>query len=146
MPYRWEMEQARPGRTLALLATTIALGLATRRFPGAFPEVVSRYGGDTLWAAMVLWIVVLVRPRLAVPRAALVALGLAYAVEVSQTYHAPWLDALRATRMGALALGQGFLWTDLVCYSAGVGLAAALEFALRAHVSRASTPASTRRA
>lgn len=140
------MERPRPGRTLALLATTIALGLATRRFPGVFPEFVARYGGDTLWAAMVLWIVVLIRPRLTVPRAALLALGIAVAVEVSQRYHAPWLDALRATRVGALALGQGFLWSDLLCYAAGVGLAAMLEFARRARVGRTSTPASTRSA
>ena len=140
------MEQARPGRTLALLAATIALGLATRRFPGAFPDLIARYGGDALWAAMVLWFVVLLRPRLAVRRAALVAISIAAAVELSQRYHAPWIDAVRATRMGALALGQGFLWSDLVCYAVGVGLAAALELALRARVSRTSTPASTRRA
>lgn len=126
------MEPARSGRTLALLAATIALGLATRRIPGAFPEFVARYGGDTLWAAMVLWIVVMLRPRLAVPRAALAAIGIAFAVEFSQRVHIPWLDALRATRIGALALGQGFLWSDLVCYAVGVALAAALELALRA--------------
>ncbi len=138
------MDQSRTGRTLALLAATIALGLATRRFPGAFPDLVARFGGDTLWAAMVLWLVVLFRPRLAVSRAALVAIGIAVAVEVSQRYHAPWLDALRATRLGALALGQGFLWSDLVCYVVGVALAAALELSLRARVSRTSIPASTR--
>jgi len=36
---------------------------------------------------------------------------------------APWLDALRATTFGALALGQGFLGSDPLCYAGGVALA-----------------------
>jgi len=50
---------------------------------------------------------------------------------VSQLYHAPWLDAVRATRPGALALGQGFLWSDLACYAAGVGAAALIDLSMR---------------
>ena len=48
-------------------------------------------------------------------------------VEVSQLYQAPWINALRATRIGALALGQGFLWSDVVCYALGVTLAVAVD-------------------
>jgi hypothetical protein len=43
-------------------------------------------------------------------------------------YHAGWIDAIRATRLGGLILGYGFLWSDLVCYAAGVGLGAILEW------------------
>ena len=46
--------RARPvARGLGLLVVTIVLGLATRRYPPAFPELIAWYGGDTLWAAMV---------------------------------------------------------------------------------------------
>lgn len=112
---------------LPLLAGTIALGLATRRVPQLFPEVVARFGGDALWAAMVFWAAALWRRRDATRRLAMLALAVAYAVEFSQLYRAPWLDALRATRIGALALGQGFLWSDLASYAVGVALAAGLD-------------------
>ena len=49
------------------------------------------------------------------------------AIETSQLYHAPWIDAIRRTRPGALVLGYGFLWSDLACYAAGVALATAVE-------------------
>lgn len=51
---------------------------------------------------------------------AVITLALAFLVEISQLYHAPWIDTIRQTTLGGLVLGFGFLWTDLVCYSAGV--------------------------
>ncbi|MBL0940352.1 MAG: DUF2809 domain-containing protein [Gemmatimonadaceae bacterium] len=114
-----------------LLLGTIAVGLATRRFPTAFPAIVAEYGGDTLWAAMVFWIVSLWRRTATTRLIAIVALAVSCAVEVSQLYHALWIDAVRATRIGALALGYGFLWSDLVCYAVGVSLAALLDMTLQ---------------
>jgi hypothetical protein len=115
---------------LVALCATIALGLATRRFPSAFPDFVARYGGDALWAVMVFWLAALLRPSARPLALGAAALGVAFAVEFSQLYHAPWLDALRATRGGALALGQGFLWSDLACYTVGALLAVAIDRAL----------------
>jgi Protein of unknown function (DUF2809) len=112
---------------LALFATTIALGLATRRFPAAFPAPVATYGGDALWAVMIFWLVALWRRHAATPHIGLAALGICVLVESSQLYHAPWIDAIRATSLGALALGYGFLWTDLVAYTVGVVLAAGID-------------------
>ena len=114
----------------ALLLLTVALGLASRRFPAALPAFLATYAGDALWAAMVFWLAATLLPRARTVRLAAGALGVAAAVEVSQLYHAPWVDAVRATRLGALALGQGFLWSDLACYAAGVGIAALLDLGL----------------
>jgi hypothetical protein len=50
---------------------------------------------------------------------------------VSQLYHAPALDALRATRAGHLVLGSGFDARDLAAYTAGVAAAVLLERAVR---------------
>ena len=50
-----------------------------------------------------------------------------FTVEVSQLYHTPLLDAVRQTTPGALVLGQGFLWSDLVCYVVGAGAAARVD-------------------
>ncbi len=116
-----------PALYLGVLGATIGLGLATRQFPSAFPLFVARYGGDALWAAMILWLAAVLRPTAATHSLALLALGISFGVELSQLYRAPWIDAIRATRPGALVLGQGFLWGDLVSYSGGVLLAAALD-------------------
>lgn len=122
---------------LAVLLGTIVLGLATRRYPSAFPALVARYAGDVLWAMMVVWVLALVRPRAPTQRLALVAFAIAVAVEISQLYRADWIDSIRATVPGALVLGQGFLWSDIVCYAGGVALAAAGDWRLH----RGSAPA-----
>ena len=57
-------------------------------------------------------------------------LALAFLVEISQLYHAPWIDAIRQTALGGLVLGFGFLWTDLVCYSVGVMIGVMAERAI----------------
>lgn len=101
--------------------------MATRRVPQLFPEFVAQYGGDTLWAAMVFWLGALAWRRASTGRLALGALAISYVVEVSQLYRAPWIDALRASSLGALVLGQGFLWSDLLCYAVGVVLTAVLD-------------------
>ena len=115
----------------ALLVVTVGLGLASRRVGPSLPHVVAAYAGDTLWAAAVFWLAATILPRASTARLALGALAVAVAVEVSQLYHAPWIDAVRVTRPGALVLGHGFLWSDLVCYAAGVGIAALLDRLLR---------------
>ena len=114
-----------------LVAATVALGLLSRRAGDPLPRVVAAYAGDVLWAAMVLWLLALLAPRARTPALAAGALAIAVAVEASQLWRVPWLDAVRATRAGALALGQGFLWSDLACYAGGVALAALLDVALR---------------
>jgi hypothetical protein len=117
--------------TGALLLATIAAGLASRRYPAWQPAFAARYAGDTLWAAMVFWGLALARPRGRTHVLSAAALGIAFADEFSQLYSAPWIDQWRATSIGALALGQGFLWSDLWCYAGGVALAAAVDVGIR---------------
>ena len=61
---------------------------------------------------------------------AAISLALAFLVEASQLYHAPWIDAIRQTTLGGLVLGFGFLWTDLICYSVGVAIGVIAELAI----------------
>jgi hypothetical protein len=111
---------------------TIAAGLASRRYPEFFPAFVARFAGDTLWAALGFWILALLRRRARTRGVATGALAIAFVVECSQLYHAPWIDSIRRTALGALVLGSGFLSSDLVCYAVGVGLAAALDVLMAA--------------
>jgi hypothetical protein len=107
-------------------ALTIPLGLLTRAaIP--LPAIIATYGGDTLYATLIFFLAALLWPRWPAWRLAAVALGFCYVVELSQLYHAPWLDTLRRTLPGRLVLGAGFRWDDLLCYAAGVLLAAAVD-------------------
>ncbi len=83
-----------------------------------------------MWAAMMVWWIGTLAPRLRVRTRMTVALGVCFAVEASQLYHAPGLDALRRTRMGHLVLGSGFDPRDLAAYTLGVLAALLLERAL----------------
>jgi hypothetical protein len=105
----------------------VALGLGSRRFGAHLPTFIAEYAGDTLWALMVFLSLGLIAPRSSVWWRAAVALVISYTVELSQLYQAPWIEALRRTTLGGLVLGFGFLWSDLVCYSVGVGTGVLLE-------------------
>lgn len=59
-------------------------------------------------------------PRWSSLRVAGTALLFSYAIELSQLYHAPWIDGIRHNRIGGLILGFGFLWSDVLCYSVGI--------------------------
>lgn len=117
----------------ALACVTIGAGLGSRHYPEFLPAFVARYAGDTLWATMAFWLLALVWRRASTTRLAVSALTVAFAVECSQLYHAPWIDAIRGTRIGALALGSDFVWSDLVCYAVGVGIAVVLDTQLVRH-------------
>ncbi len=54
---------------------------------------------------------------------ALICFVLGVADEALQLYHAPWIEAIRQTRVGGLILGFGFLWSDIICYAIGIVIA-----------------------
>jgi len=59
---------------------------------------------------------------------AILALALAFGIELSQLYQAPWINRARDTTVGALILGFGFRGADLVCYTVGIALGATGEY------------------
>ena len=132
---------------LALIALTAALGIASRRLSDGLPAFVAAYAGDTLWALAAFFDIGLLLPGSSTRRVALLALGFSILIEISQLYHAPWIDSIRATTLGGLVLGFGFVWSDLVCYAAGVGLGILVEGALAFSAlsrSRSPVPSPTR--
>jgi hypothetical protein len=122
---------------LALITLAAALGLASRRFGGHLPGVVAAYAGDTLWALVAFLSIGLLLPRASTGRVALLALLFSVVIEISQLYHAPWIDSIRSTRVGGLVLGFDFVWSDLACYAVGVGLGILIE---RVSLHKRSTP------
>ncbi len=107
---------------IVLIIFTIILGMASRKFPHFFPSLFAEYLGDTLWAMLIFWLLGFVFIRESSLPLALGALLFSYLIEISQLYHAGWIDSIRDTTIGALVLGHGFLWTDILCYSIGVVL------------------------
>lgn len=116
---------------LACTLVVIALGLASRRYAAALPAWVGAYVGDGLWAMMVYFGTGVLVPRAGLAWRAAAALAFAFAIEASQLYQADWINDVRRTRLGGLVLGQGFLWSDLVCYAAGVSVGAGAEWGAR---------------
>ncbi|MBX3409652.1 MAG: DUF2809 domain-containing protein [Phycisphaeraceae bacterium] len=116
---------------LACTLVVIALGLASRRYAAALPAWVGAYVGDGLWAMMVYFGTGVMVPRARLAWRGAAALAFAFAIEASQLYQAQWINEVRRTRLGGLVLGQGFVWSDLVCYAAGVSAGLGVEALVR---------------
>ncbi|HEY9229294.1 MAG TPA: DUF2809 domain-containing protein [Gemmatimonadaceae bacterium] len=114
-------------RYVALAVATMIIGLAIHWRGDMLPSVARDKLGDALWAMMIAWLVAaLIRSTRLLVRAS-IALAICFAVELSQMYHGPTLDAVRATTIGELVLGSGFDARDLAAYTAGVLAAVILE-------------------
>jgi hypothetical protein len=118
------------------VVATIAAGLASRRYAAHLPGWLAKNLGDALYATMMYWLLAVIAPRAQTSRLALAATAVCFAIELSQRYQAPWIDAIRATLPGRLILGQGFHALDLACYVAGVALAVILELMARRVMTR----------
>ena len=95
----------------------IVIGLLSRKISVIPPCV-----GDALWAMVTYccWRILLIRK--AAVLSAIIALTASFLIELSQLLRWQWLVDLRATTLGHLLLGQGFLWSDLLAYTAGIGI------------------------
>ncbi|EEK73024.1 hypothetical protein bcere0007_23380 [Bacillus mycoides] len=108
----------------------IILGLSSRKFAFALPDLLNEYLGDALWALMIFTGFGFLFPKIEMKKLAFISLIFCYGIEISQLYHAEWIDSIRATTLGGLVLGYGFLWSDLVAYTIGVGVGMLGEFML----------------
>ncbi|MED3053787.1 hypothetical protein COJ67_04030 [Bacillus thuringiensis] len=109
----------------------IILGLSSRKFAFALPHLLNDYLGDALWALMIFTGFGFLFPKTETKKLAFISLMFCYGIEASQLYHAEWIDSIRATTLGGLVLGYGFLWSDVMAYTIGVGVGILCEFMLR---------------
>lgn len=109
------------------MMVVIAAGLAWRSPANPVSPFLHKYGGDLLWAVLMFLgfrsLLIRATPR----RVAFVALAFCFVVEFSQLYHAPWIDSIRSTRLGALALGATFNAPDLIAYAIGIAFGYLIE-------------------
>jgi len=119
-------ERSRPAYTLAAMLV-VGIGLLWRSGHLPLSSFIAKYGGDALWALLVFCGFGLVFRRISTVRLFLISIGLAWAIEFSQLYHAHWIDSIRSIRIGHLILGSTFNSPDLLAYVIGVALGAAVE-------------------
>jgi hypothetical protein len=116
-------------RRLAIALVIILCGVSLRLggYEIGLPYFLVKYGGSTLWGAMVFFLFATLLPSQSVGRLAVLSLVSAALVEFSRLYHAPWLDDFRLTLAGALLLGRIFSWWNILAYAVGIALAALFE-------------------
>lgn len=115
-------------RQIVYIIIVIILGLASRRYGELLPKWLAAYSGDVLWGLMVYLGVGFLLPKQRIIYSSLMAGTFSILIEISQLYHAPWIDAIRSYRLGGLLLGYGFLWSDIACYIFGIGIGMLLEY------------------
>ncbi|WP_216857080.1 DUF2809 domain-containing protein [Paenibacillus tritici] len=98
----------------------VILGLGTRAYGNQLPSFVSEHFGDALWAGMIYFGSRVLFTRRPLWMSLVLSLGFSFGIEFSQLYQAEWILEVRATTAGGLILGRGFLWIDLVRYTAGI--------------------------
>jgi hypothetical protein len=105
----------------------IVLGLCSRAFSEQLPLFVTRHFGDALWGSMIYFMfrVLFVNRKLWI--AFVWSLMFSFSIEFSQLYQEEWINSVRATILGGLILGKGFLGVDLVRYTVGIMISYGLD-------------------
>lgn len=98
----------------------IALGLCSRAYGDRLPTLVANHLGDALWASMIYFSCRVLFTRQPLWLSLVLSLGFCFGIELSQLYQREWINGVRDTVVGGLILGKGFLWIDLLRYSAGI--------------------------
>ncbi len=112
---------------LMLIPFVMSLGILSRKFSYLMPDIINIYLGDAIWAAMIYVMMAFVYANKLSKQIAVFSFLFCYAIELSQLYQAPKINAIRNTTLGALVLGSGFLWSDLLAYAIGILSATLLE-------------------
>lgn len=106
---------------------TILLGLASRKYSQHLLFFIAQNAGDMLWAMMVYYGFRFLLVKKGLPIAILLSFSTCFVIEFSQLYQVDWINQIRGTWLGALILGKGFLFVDLIRYTAGILIASVLD-------------------
>jgi hypothetical protein len=84
--------------------------------------------GDMLYAVLIYFGFRLLLIDLKKATSLLLSLLFCFGIEILQLVQIDWLIAIRKTTLGYYILGQGFLWSDLICYVIGTSLAFLIDW------------------
>jgi hypothetical protein len=108
------------GLYFLLAVFTAVFALYLRSLWEYLPFFINIWIGDFLWAIMLFWFFRIFFLRTESKKLAIVLIVFCWFIEASQAFHTPMLDAFRDTTFGGLLLGHGFLWSDILSYTAGI--------------------------
>ncbi|MEI6747900.1 MAG: DUF2809 domain-containing protein [Bacteroidota bacterium] len=81
---------------MILIFIVVSVGLGSRYYSNQLPGWVELYVGDTLWAFNVFLMLGFLFSRKTSLWVAVVAFSFSLLIEISQLYHAAWIDGIRA--------------------------------------------------
>ena len=111
----------------AMIIIVIILGLWSRKLSNVLPAFLNKYLGDALWALMIFIGFGYIFREMETKIVALIGILFCYLIELSQLYHANWVDNMRKTTLGGLVLGYVFSWSDLLGYAIGIGVGVIID-------------------
>lgn len=115
---------------LVITIFIMTMGLLSRKYMNIFPKAIAPFIGDMLWAMMVYFGLRFLIPKLKLTKTLTLAIIFSFSIEISQLYQADWINNIRATTLGGLVLGHGFLFEDLISYSLGIVIGFVLDYAI----------------
>jgi len=98
------------------------------------PTLIYPFLGDAVYAIMIFFLIASLAPNQSSSYYFSVGLLICFGIEFSQLYQAEWIQEIRQHKLGALILGTGFLWTDLIAYLCGSTLALLVDRYLLADI------------
>ncbi|NES07656.1 MAG: DUF2809 domain-containing protein [Okeania sp. SIO2F4] len=107
---------------LICLIFTVILGLATKFYEGIFSEWLNNSFSSIFYEAFWIFLVIFIRPQLPPGLVAFLVFLVTSLLEFLQLWKPPFLQAIRATLIGRLLLGNTFVWWDFLYYILGCTL------------------------
>jgi hypothetical protein len=101
----------------------ITLGILSRKITG-----IPLFIGDMLYAVLIYFGFRFLIIKSKKSTSLLLSLLFCFGIEILQLVQLDWLIAIRKTTLGYYILGQGFLWSDLICYVIGTLLAFLIDW------------------
>lgn len=92
----------------------LILGILSRKITG-----IPLFIGDILYAVLIYFGIRFLIMNSKKSTSFLLGLLFCFGIEILQLVQIDWLIAIRKTTLGHYILGEGFLWSDLLCYVVG---------------------------
>lgn len=105
------------------LLITLILGVLSRKIAG-----IPLFIGDVLYAVLIYFGMRFLFIHLKTHKTFLLSLLFCFSIEILQLVQIDWLIAIRKTTLGHYILGEGFLWSDLLCYIIGTLIASLIDW------------------
>ena len=101
----------------------LILGILSRKISN-----IPLFIGDVLYAVLIYFGMRFLFIHLKTHKTFLLSLLFCFSIEILQLVQIDWLIAIRKTTLGHYILGQGFLWSDLLCYIIGTLIAFIIDW------------------